>query len=65
VSDDENPWYDGGDLLAALGRTQETLSNLTVLMKTLDDRLVLQEERVRWLKENNAPILRAFQQHEF
>jgi WD40 repeat protein len=62
IAEDENPWYDGGDMLAALERTQETLANLTLLMKKLDDRLMLQEERVRWLKENDAPIARAFRE---
>jgi len=56
---EEHACFDGGDVLAALARTQKALADLTTLMKTLDDRLMLQEERVRWLKANNAPILRA------
>lgn len=51
---------DGGDLLNALNRIQETLENLTSTMKGLDNRLMAQEERVRWLKDNNDPILRAY-----
>jgi WD40 repeat protein len=62
IPEDENPWFDGGDMMAALGRTQETLANLTSLMKILDDRLMLQEEKVKWLKENDALITKAFQQ---
>jgi hypothetical protein len=57
---DDSAEVDGGDILAALTRTQEALTDLTTLMKTLDDRLMMQEERVRWLQENNGPILSAF-----
>jgi hypothetical protein len=39
--------------------SQNALADLTTLMKTLDDRLMMQEERVRWLKENSGPILGA------
>ena len=51
---------DGGDILNALTRMQETLENLTNTMKGLDDRLMAQEERVRWLKDTNDPILMAY-----
>jgi hypothetical protein len=58
--DADSAEVDGGDILAVLTGTQEALTDLTTLMKTLDDRLMMQEERVRWLKENNGPILSAF-----
>jgi WD40 repeat protein len=52
--------YDGGDVLVFLNRMQESLASLTETMRKLDERLVIQEERVRWLKDNNGPIVKAY-----
>jgi WD40 repeat protein len=57
---DPNAWgYDGGDIAVALERMQNELTSLAVTMKTLDRRLLLQEEKLQWLYDVDAPIKRA------
>lgn len=51
---------DGGDVMNTLRAMQEALSNITDTMKSLDNRLLGQEERVKWLRDNNDPILQAY-----
>lgn len=52
--------FDGGDMMSALSRIQNQLENLTNTMKVLDDHLSVQEEKVRWLMDNDRPIRQAF-----
>ena len=51
---------DGGDLFASVKRMQEELENITKMMKTLDDRLYVQEEKIRMLKDLSYPISNAY-----
>lgn len=53
--------YDGGDIAAALDRMQRELTSLAVAMKTLDRRLLLQEEKIQWLSDIDEPITRSVQ----
>jgi WD40 repeat protein len=50
---------DGGDVMVALERMQSELTSLAVTMKTLDKRLLLQEEKLQWLSDMDEPISRA------
>lgn len=58
--DSQKEMIDGGDIMISLSRMQNALSQLVSTMNTLDNRLLIQEERVKWLKENNSVITRAY-----
>lgn len=49
---------DDGDIFAAIERMQEEITSLAVTMKKLDDRLLLQEEKLQWLQDIDCPKLR-------
>lgn len=51
--------FDGGDIMGAIDKLQSELLNLTSTMKSLDQRLLLQEERLQWLSDIDEPITRA------
>jgi WD40 repeat protein len=50
---------DGGDIMITLERMQTELTSLALTMKTLDKRLLLQEEKLQWLSDMDEPISRA------
>ena len=60
----EEPITDGGEIINSLNRMQVALEQIVNTMKTLDDRLMIQEERVKWLKENDAAITRGYQRRK-
>ncbi|EAX93769.1 hypothetical protein TVAG_286080 [Trichomonas vaginalis G3] len=49
---------DDGDIFAALERMQQEIASLATTMKTLDQRLLLQEEKLQWLQDIDCPKLR-------
>lgn len=51
--------YDGGDMLSTLETMRNQLEGLTNTMKKIDDRLVIQEDKIRLLKDINEPIYNA------
>ena len=51
--------FDGGDMLAALSFMQEQMRTLTDTMKRLDERLILQEEKIKFLQDIDNPITKA------
>ena len=52
---------DGGDIMVSLNKMQAALGEIVNTMKALDDRLMAQEERIKWLKDNNQVISRAYE----
>lgn len=52
--------FDGGDVLSTLGTIQQQLRVLTSAMKRLDERLLIQESKVKFLQDIDRPITRAY-----
>nr|AGM32575.1 WD40 domain containing protein [Coptotermes formosanus] len=48
--------FDGGNMLVALNHLQNEFNQLTNTMKTLDNRLLIQEEKLQWLCDIDDPI---------
>ena len=51
--------FDGGDMLAALSLMQEQMRNITIAMKRLDERLIMQEDKIKFLEDIDNPITKA------
>ena len=58
-NEENNDGFDGGDMLAALAKMQEQMCMLSSTMKRLDERLILQEDKIKFLQGIDAPISRA------
>ncbi|EAY14300.1 hypothetical protein TVAG_026210 [Trichomonas vaginalis G3] len=52
--------FDGGDVLSSLNTIQQQLRVLTSAMKRLDERLLIQEGKVRFLQDIDRPIVKAY-----
>ncbi|OHT00423.1 hypothetical protein TRFO_32928 [Tritrichomonas foetus] len=59
-----HPMADGGDIMVSIGRMQNAMEQLVNTMKRLDDRIMVQEERIRWLKDNDKFITRAYERRK-
>ena len=51
--------YDGGDFIEALEKMQSQINSLATTMKSLDKRLLIQEEKLQWLADIDEPISNA------
>ena len=52
--------YDGADLFQVLKHMQNNLDTLTESIRKVDERLHIQEERVKWLQSIENPIRKAY-----
>ncbi|KAH0785700.1 putative WD repeat-containing protein [Histomonas meleagridis] len=52
--------FGGEEFMSSIYQMQRTLGNITKTMKSLDERLILQEERVMRLKDTNLRITKAY-----